>query len=60
MGSLIDEQGSDEDVRKRLKERITKPGPENMPCIFFESIENPNEVKKIVKNAKQELIQNIN
>lgn len=53
----IDE--NDPDLLK-LKDMMLNPNPENMPFVVFQSIENPEKVCQIAKNARDEVIRETN
>ena len=38
-----------------VKDILMNPNPENMPTMIFECVENPKQVKKIIKDAQKEL-----
>lgn len=57
MGIVMDEESSQ--TLATLKDLMMNPNPENMPFINFESIENPYQVMKLAKEAKQNIMQKV-
>lgn len=43
-----------------VKDIMRNPNPENMPSIIFECIENPRNVRKIVKEARDKILESNN
>ncbi len=59
MGIVFNDEYTDDSLQTiaQLKNIIMNPNPENMPFINFESIENPYQVMKLAKEAKQNILQ---
>ena len=43
-----------------IKNMILHPDPNNMPSILFESIENPDHVKILAREARDKILNNVN
>lgn len=60
MGIIMKESNSPETDLAMVKDIMFNPNPQNMPMINFESVSKPNEVLKIAKLARDELLKSNN